>query len=379
MKNANPLNLIFRDAKKLDMQNPIIGKFSTQVKASELTEDQLTRIILMQDQIYDIENRLEKLKHLIRRDSDNDGGGGGSGGGGGGDGGLLQTPLLPTPVRKYTLCDVECDMENLTEILSKIGDEKPFEFEFFTGGENKKFDDTMRSYGLSTDNLEFLDFLQSEICKKILTTNKLKIHVETGNIYYDNNDTSKSIFDFFLKEQDPTKGIIEHDFVYGGSYNDYFQWLIDGFDSQEKTKLDVLTSKNAKFFFYRMNEVLQANNLPLKKVKHSVVTEDYIAIEKIHSRNWQYFVEFVLEACRRKNSGETVYQHQSKLIRASIENVTKNSTAKKTYKSSFNQIINNLTFMFDNLPDDEFKKIINDLHTKNYLPDDFDIFFRLLV
>ena len=94
--------------------------------------------------------------------------------------------------------------------------------------------------------------------------------------------------------------------------------MVDGFESPEKTKLDVLTSKNAKFFFYRMNEVLQANNLPLKKVKHSVVTEDYIAIEKIQSQNWQYFVESVLEACRRKNSGETIYQHQSKLIKASI-------------------------------------------------------------
>ena len=117
------------------------------------------------------------------------------------------------------LIDVKCDMENLTEILSKIGDEKPFEFEFFTGGENKKFDDTMTSYGLSTDNLEFLDFLQSEICKKILTTNN-----NTILIYYNNNDTSESIFDFFLKQQDPTKGIIDHDFVYGGSYNDYLQW-----------------------------------------------------------------------------------------------------------------------------------------------------------
>ena len=38
----------------------------------------------------------------------------------------------------------------------------------------------------------------------------------------DNNDKSESIFDFFLK-QDPTKGIIENYFVYGGSYNDYFQ------------------------------------------------------------------------------------------------------------------------------------------------------------
>ena len=47
----------------------------------------------------------------------------------------------------------EIDLENLTEGLSKIGnDEKPFEFEFFIGGDNKKFNKTMRSYGLSTDN-----------------------------------------------------------------------------------------------------------------------------------------------------------------------------------------------------------------------------------
>ena len=29
-------------------------------------------------------------------------------------------------------------MENLTEVLSKTGDEKTFESEFFTGGEKKK-------------------------------------------------------------------------------------------------------------------------------------------------------------------------------------------------------------------------------------------------
>ena len=30
--------------------------------------------------------------------------------------------------------------------------------------------------------------------------------------------------------------------------------------------------------------------------------------------------------------------------------------------------------MLDNFPDDEFKEIINDLHTEKYLPDDFDNF-----
>ena len=75
------------------MQNPITGKIATEVKASKLTEDQLVRRILMQDQISDIENGLEKLKRPIRRGSDDAGGGGGSGGGSGGDDGV--------PVRKY--------------------------------------------------------------------------------------------------------------------------------------------------------------------------------------------------------------------------------------------------------------------------------------
>ena len=61
--------------------------------------------------------------------------------------------------------------------------------------------------------------------------------------------------------------------------------------------------------------------------------------------------------------------------KASIENVT---IAKKTYKSFYKQITNNLTFMLDNLPDDEFKEIINDLHTANYLPDNFDNFLDCL-
>ena len=78
-----------------------------------------------------------------------------------------------------------------------------------------------------------------------------------------------------------------------------------------------------------------------------------------------------MDACRGKISGEIVYQHQSKLIRDTIENVT---IAKKTYKSFYKQITNNLTFMLNNFPDNEFKEIINDLHTENYLQDDFDNF-----
>ena len=91
------------------------------------------------------------------------------------------------------------DVDNLTEILTKIGEnDTPFEFEFYTGGKNERFNEIIRGIGSSSDNLEFLDFLQSNQCKKILVINKLKIHIETGNIYHDDEDTKESVLNFSL-------------------------------------------------------------------------------------------------------------------------------------------------------------------------------------
>ena len=138
---------------------------------------------------------------------------------------------------------------------------------FFTGEKNKKFDDIIRGIGPSSNNLDFLDFLQSDQCKQILVNNKLKIHIQTGNIYYDDQDANESILDFFFNQQNPITGVINFDFVYGESYADYFNWLIKGCDSYQKNKLDVLTCKNSKYFFYRYNDILQGSNLEVKNVK----------------------------------------------------------------------------------------------------------------
>lgn len=65
-------------------------------------------------------------------------------------------------------------VEKLTETLSKINEgDTPFEFEFFIGWKNEKFGDYIRGIGPSTENIEFLDFLQSDIYKKIMIDNKL--------------------------------------------------------------------------------------------------------------------------------------------------------------------------------------------------------------
>ena len=74
----------------------------------------------MQDQISDIENRLEKLKWPITRDSDDDGGGGRSGGGGGGDGGLP-----PNPVRKYKSRPEKDSYDELMDRYNKLKSSRP--------------------------------------------------------------------------------------------------------------------------------------------------------------------------------------------------------------------------------------------------------------
>ena len=133
--------------------------------------------------------------------------------------------------------DFKEKIDDLNEILDKIGkgedgdDQKLFEFEFFTGGKNQKFDKYIGHFGLSSNNLEFLDFLQSDFCKEILESNDLKIHIETGNIYYKNIDTNQSIFEFFKNQQNSSKGNIKFDFVYDGNYDNYFRWILNGLDN----------------------------------------------------------------------------------------------------------------------------------------------------
>ena len=68
-RNPNPLNITFHDMKKFDLVNPVIGKFATQVKASKLADYELTKKILMQGEIDQLQNKLKYGKH------DNGGGG----------------------------------------------------------------------------------------------------------------------------------------------------------------------------------------------------------------------------------------------------------------------------------------------------------------
>ena len=110
--------------------------------------------------------------------------------------------------------------------------------------------DKVKLIDLSTDSIELLEFLQSDFCKEIFIENKLKIHIETGNIFFNNLDTSESICGFFQHQENQSKAKINFEFSFTDSDEDYFDWLVQGFKGNEDQKFDVLTNKSSKYLFY---------------------------------------------------------------------------------------------------------------------------------
>ena len=84
-RNQNSLNVTFHDMKKFDLVNPVIGKLTTQVKASKLNDYELTKKFLQKGEVDEIQQRLDRLKYGANKGDNNDddnkpGPGGGSGG-----------------------------------------------------------------------------------------------------------------------------------------------------------------------------------------------------------------------------------------------------------------------------------------------------------
>ena len=133
--------------------------------------------------------------------------------------------------------------------------EVPKELKFFVGRLSNEFENRVRSLGVSASSSKFLDFLQSEICADLMKANKLKIHVEIGNVYHNNTDTNESICSFFEAQEDETKKWIGFEFILSDDQNDYFmKYLINIKDGKDE-KYDMLANKNSKLLFYHFNEM----------------------------------------------------------------------------------------------------------------------------
>ena len=87
--------------------------------------------------------------------------------------------------------------------------ELPFELKFFSGDEEDKnllIESAKQYVGVLNDTNEvFLDYLSSKYGSQVLKRNKMKIYIESGQIFINNRVTGESLYNFLREQQDLTK------------------------------------------------------------------------------------------------------------------------------------------------------------------------------
>ena len=139
-------------------------------------------------------------------------------------------------------------------------------------------------------------------------------------------------------QQITSKGIINTDLKFDGTYKNFFQWILNGFEAQEKTIYDLFSFKNTKYLPCHFNEFQNSIGESLIKIIHSLVTDNYLAAEEIQNQNCQYLIERVIEVCKSKEAGLTIKPTEDFLLRT-LENVTMTKKVTKLFIMSLQEVL----------------------------------------
>ena len=113
----------------------------------------------------------------------------------------------------------------------------PEQLEVFYGGNNENFVRACNFLSLNEDNNEFIYFLCSDNGQNIMTNNSLSIHIESGNIFYQNFNTNENFYSFLLAQQDEMKAIIPKGIAYHYSFEKYIKNYLPSFSVDDIVKL----------------------------------------------------------------------------------------------------------------------------------------------
>ena len=169
---------------------------------------------------------------------------------------------------------------------------------FFFDGDNDNLLNACNLIGLNEDNNEFVSFLCSDMGQNILTNNSLSIHVERGNIFYDNFSTNENFYNFLLAQQDETKWFIPKRISYHRSFERYMKQFLPAFSLEESDKYDFLTNKSSNYLLYKFSDWIELLNAEKIKIRHSSVVKNdvgLIGIEKKTTSFWQKKLSAILK------------------------------------------------------------------------------------
>ena len=216
------------------------------------------------------------------------------------------------------------DEYNIPDMKDTIGEtgQVPESIYFFYGGDSQQFVDALVFIGLSPLNRELAAFLLSDLGRQSMTQNKLSIHVESGDIFYDNNNTEEN-FSYNNK------------FSYNNTFEKYITSFLQNFSIDYQEKFDLLEFKNSKYLFYRFNDFVKSYGNPRYKLLHTRKMLDSIAMKKVEDKNKQFLIEKIIHGVEFENFYQTNPEKKPEIVRTIESNY---KVARRVYQNLYYDI-----------------------------------------
>ena len=186
---------------------------------------------------------------------------------------------------------------------------------FFYGGDSQQFVDALEFLGLGPINREFAAVLLSDLRRKTMTQNKLSIHVESGDIFYDNHNTEENFYIFLLFQQNDEAAYVLKKFSYNDTFEKYTTSFLQNFSIDDQEKFDLLAFKNSKYLFYRFNDFVKIYGNPRYKLLHTRKMLDSVALKKLEDKNKQFLVEKINHGVQFENFYQANPEQKPELIK----------------------------------------------------------------
>ena len=113
-----------------------------------------------------------------------------------------------------------------------------------------------------------------------MTQNKLSIHVESADIFYDNHNTGENFYNFLLSQQNNEAAHVPKNLSYKNSFEAYIGSFLQSFSIDDQKKFDLLAFKNSKYIFYRFNDFIKVYGNPRYKLLHTRKMLDSVGLKK---------------------------------------------------------------------------------------------------
>ena len=204
----------------------------------------------------------------------------------------------------------EFEIEKIRNTMDESA-QVPENIYFFYGGDGDQFVNALKFLSLSLVNREFGSFLLSDLGRQTVTQNKLSIHIESGEIFYDNHNTGEN---FLLSQQNGEAAYVPKTISYRNSFEAYISSFLPSFSIEGQEKFDLLAFKNSKYIFYRFNDFIKAYGNPRYKLLHTKKMLDTVHLQTVEQKNKQFLLEKIIHGIEFENLYATDFERKPEIM-----------------------------------------------------------------